>query len=187
MVQRLTRGSVSVGDWETLAHFALDKDTVVELGTNIGTTSIMLKSIAKRVITVDIFEDIHLIEDEKQRSAYEESFKYNQHTFNSIQSKLRPFGVEVFKGISWKFDQKFNRHSIDFLFIDADHSYEGVKKDYESWFDIVKSGGYFAFHDVIPAFPVFEFYKDVLQRDLRIEEQPFIPDGISTVKVFWKR
>lgn len=30
---------------------------------------------------------------------------------------------------------------IDFLYIDGDHSYEGVKKDIKMWFPKVKSGG----------------------------------------------
>ncbi len=37
---------------------------------------------------------------------------------------------------------------IDFLFIDGDHSYEGVKQDYELYSPLVKKGGIIAFHDV---------------------------------------
>lgn len=37
---------------------------------------------------------------------------------------------------------------LDFLFIDSDHSYEGVKKDYELYRGLVKKGGYIAFHDI---------------------------------------
>ena len=39
---------------------------------------------------------------------------------------------------------------IDFLFIDADHSYEGAKTDFENYGPLVKSGGIIAFHDLIP-------------------------------------
>ena len=38
--------------------------------------------------------------------------------------------------------------TIDFMFIDGDHSYEGVKADFYNFFPLVKSGGYIAFHDV---------------------------------------
>lgn len=187
MIQRLTRGSVSVGDWETLAHFALDKELVVELGTNIGTTSIMLSSIAKRVITIDIFENIHLIEDRKQREVYATSFEHNQHFYSKISQKLRPFQIETHQGLSWEFAQRFNRESVDMVFVDADHTKKGVSLDYNAWFPIVKSGGYFAFHDIKEGFQVFEFYNDVLLKDDRIELQEFKPIGISTTKVFWKR
>jgi len=37
---------------------------------------------------------------------------------------------------------------IDFLFIDADHSYESVKADYELWSPLVRNGGIIAIHDV---------------------------------------
>lgn len=36
---------------------------------------------------------------------------------------------------------------LDFVFIDADHSYEAVKKDIEAWYLKVKKGGIFAGHD----------------------------------------
>jgi len=39
---------------------------------------------------------------------------------------------------------------VDFLFIDGDHSYEGVKKDFEMYSPLVKKGGVIAFHDVAP-------------------------------------
>lgn len=39
---------------------------------------------------------------------------------------------------------------IDFLFIDGDHEYEGVKKDFEMYSPLVRSGGVIAFHDIAP-------------------------------------
>lgn len=37
--------------------------------------------------------------------------------------------------------------SIELLFIDGDHSYDGVKSDYESWIPYVVKNGLIAFHD----------------------------------------
>ncbi len=37
---------------------------------------------------------------------------------------------------------------VDFLFIDGDHSYAGVKADYERYSPLVRSGGLIAFHDI---------------------------------------
>lgn len=37
---------------------------------------------------------------------------------------------------------------FDFLFIDGDHTYEGVRKDFEMYSHLVRDGGYIAFHDV---------------------------------------
>lgn len=44
--------------------------------------------------------------------------------------------------------QIFKNEQIDFLFIDGDHSYEGVKKDYQMYSPLVRAGGIIAFHDI---------------------------------------
>jgi predicted O-methyltransferase YrrM len=38
---------------------------------------------------------------------------------------------------------------IDFLFIDGDHTYEGVKKDFKMYSPLVKDGRIIAFHDIV--------------------------------------
>ena len=42
---------------------------------------------------------------------------------------------------------KFKDNSVDFVFIDADHSYEAVKQDILAWYPKVKPGGILAGHD----------------------------------------
>jgi predicted O-methyltransferase YrrM len=37
---------------------------------------------------------------------------------------------------------------LDYLFIDGDHTYEGVKKDFETYSPLVRKGGVIALHDV---------------------------------------
>ena len=44
--------------------------------------------------------------------------------------------------------QLFGGSEIDFLFIDGDHSYAGVKRDWEMYSTLVRKGGIIAFHDV---------------------------------------
>jgi cephalosporin hydroxylase len=39
---------------------------------------------------------------------------------------------------------------VDFLFIDGDHSYAGVKADYEMYSGLVRPGGLIGFHDIVP-------------------------------------
>jgi cephalosporin hydroxylase len=41
--------------------------------------------------------------------------------------------------------------SFDFLFVDGDHRYGSVKRDYELYAPLVEPGGVIAFHDVSPA------------------------------------
>ena len=44
------------------------------------------------------------------------------------------------------------REEIEFLFVDGDHSYEGIHKDWQDWSVKIKPGGIVALHDtcVIP-------------------------------------
>lgn len=42
---------------------------------------------------------------------------------------------------------------IDFLFIDGDHSYDGVKCDFEFYYNLVRNGGIVALHDIVPGAP----------------------------------
>ena len=50
---------------------------------------------------------------------------------------------------------------VDFLFIDGDHTYEGIKRDFEMYSSLVKKGGLIAFHDIVKPPPELncEVYK----------------------------
>lgn len=51
--------------------------------------------------------------------------------------------------------------SVDFVFIDADHSYEGVKKDILAWLPKVKKGGVLSGHDYAWHLPIQMACNDV--------------------------
>ena len=40
--------------------------------------------------------------------------------------------------------------TLDYLFIDGDHTYAGVKQDFETYGRLTRSGGIVAFHDILP-------------------------------------
>ncbi len=42
---------------------------------------------------------------------------------------------------------------IDVLFIDGDHSYDGVRSDHETYSCLVRPGGLIAFHDIVAVAP----------------------------------
>jgi predicted O-methyltransferase YrrM len=55
---------------------------------------------------------------------------------------------------------------VDFLFIDGDHGYTGVKKDYELYSPLVRSGGLIGFHDILPSPPetgmeVWKYWQEI--------------------------
>jgi len=49
-----------------------------------------------------------------------------------------------------KVKQILTHRKVDFLFIDGDHAYEGVKKDFQMYGPLVRKGGLIAFHDIVP-------------------------------------
>jgi predicted O-methyltransferase YrrM len=56
-------------------------------------------------------------------------------------------------------------HQLDFLFIDGDHTYEGVKEDYVDYSPLVREGGLIALHDITrqsdPTVKVSEFWSEL--------------------------
>jgi predicted O-methyltransferase YrrM len=58
---------------------------------------------------------------------------------------------------------------LDYLFIDGDHRYEGVKRDFEIYGPLVRRGGLIAFHDIVDAPPekvgeVPRFWREIRSR-----------------------
>ena len=51
---------------------------------------------------------------------------------------------------------------LDFIFIDGDHTYEGVKKDYEMYYTLMKKGGIIGFHDLVDKkFGVYKLWNQI--------------------------
>ena len=55
--------------------------------------------------------------------------------------------------IANRVSQILKSDKLDFLFIDGDHTYEGVKRDFEMYSKLVRLGGIIAFHDIVPGPP----------------------------------
>lgn len=59
--------------------------------------------------------------------------------------------------------------NVDFLLIDGDHRYDGVKKDFKTYRRFVADDGFIAFHDIVPGPPenvggVPEFWRKIEQQ-----------------------
>lgn len=100
------------------------------------------------------------------------------------------------------------KRKLDLLFIDGDHTYQGVKSDFYSYCKLVREGGLIAFHDVVPdhltrfgrrtgrwagEVPVFwsevkgsfenwEFVEDTEQDGLGIGVIRYSTDGFSSLR-----
>lgn len=59
-----------------------------------------------------------------------------------------PERLHLIRDFSHQAYTKFDNESLDFIFIDASHIYEDVKKDIELWYPKVKEGGMISGHDI---------------------------------------
>lgn len=79
--------------------------------------------------------------------------KWKKILFRSFSDKVK---VILIKGSSKDLDtvdlinDQVGEEKLDLLFIDADHTYLGVKRDFDRFAPCVKEGGVIAFHDIIP-------------------------------------
>lgn len=55
-------------------------------------------------------------------------------------------------------------YGLDFVFIDADHHFDAVKRDHELYEPLVRAGGIVAFHDIVPV-PRDPVEADVIEVD----------------------
>ncbi|MDQ3821878.1 MAG: class I SAM-dependent methyltransferase [Actinomycetota bacterium] len=76
-------------------------------------------------------------------------------------------------------EEALDGRAVDFLMIDGDHTYEGVKRDFELYSPLVRDGGLVAFHDVLPHPNMPGVEVDRLWRELRerYEHDEFVEPG----------
>jgi len=61
--------------------------------------------------------------------------------------RLAPYNVELIQAMSMDAVKNFDKHSLDFVYIDGHHSFDYVIQDLVEWSKIVKPGGIVAGHD----------------------------------------
>ena len=93
------------------------------------------------------FSNLHLIGiDPIIPDSMEASLIGNLQTIegNVRQNKER---WTFFQDYSFNVVNTFDNNSIDFIFIDGDHTYDAVKQDYDMYFSKIKQGGLIFLHD----------------------------------------
>ena len=73
--------------------------------------------------------------------------EYIQNRFKDhAANRIKPYAVVE---AVYESSEEFAQHSpqLDFVFIDGDHSYEGVMRDLENYYPLVRSGGIVSGHD----------------------------------------
>jgi predicted O-methyltransferase YrrM len=113
---------------------------IVEIGSEYGRSAacfLMASKPSVTMVSVDLFPEDHpLVGD--LRATYVK----NLHDAGIGDRKLA-----IVKHDSSSAGREWQFGAIDLLFIDGDHTYEGVLRDIEAWTPHVKVGGFVAFHD----------------------------------------
>lgn len=66
-----------------------------------------------------------------------------------VKNRMTSLGGELLRDVSLNASKKFENNSIDVVYIDGDHTYEGVATDIKSWWPKVKPGGYLCGDDFV--------------------------------------
>lgn len=73
------------------------------------------------------------------------------YEFNEARERLKEKRATFIQHDSSEAASLIGNATLDFVFIDAGHAYEEVKRDYEAWFPKVRVGGIVSGHDYAPA------------------------------------
>jgi predicted O-methyltransferase YrrM len=126
--------------------------TFVEVGSWFGkSTNHLIKKILEskkdiKLTTIDTFKGSESSElDRVVVDAFSGDIFYEFIENTIISNNYDSF--DIIKDTSKNASNNFKNSSIDFLMIDADHSYESVTTDIRTWFNKVKPGGYIAGDD----------------------------------------
>jgi predicted O-methyltransferase YrrM len=117
---------------------SLDKVYGIEIGVLNGESSSHLLSISESINLVGI--------DPIIPDSMESSLIGNEQTIKNNTEKYS-HRFQFIKDFSFNVVNSFSNDSVDFIFIDGDHTYEAVKQDFELYFPKIKRNGLIYFHD----------------------------------------
>jgi len=132
-----------------LAKFvqSINPKNILEIGTQFGGTFYLwCKLASNKCISLDLPNGIHGGID--QQSIFNRNNKFLNDWFPNKNITFISANSHKQETFDVLFEKMQGEEGFDFLFIDGDHTYDGVKQDYEMYRFLIKSGGYIAFHDI---------------------------------------
>ncbi len=140
-----------------LAADAPAEAKVVEIGSWMGASTCFLaaglKGGAAKIYAVDNFQGLSMCgEDVTWYRSHFQKLGTNS-TLDIFKANFASLGLSaqaepvVSDSLAAAKSLAAMRGTIDLIFVDGDHSYEGCKADIETWLPFMKKGGVMAFHD----------------------------------------
>ena len=106
----------------------------------------ILKTWSGKLYLIDVWRklDAKDYQDDSNRDDY-------KLTINKCLDNIKGYEDRCFmiRSDSINAAELFENESLDFIYIDANHKYEFVKQDLETWFPKLRRGGIFAGHDYL--------------------------------------
>jgi len=140
-------------NYQKFYDYILSKNytSFVEVGVWAGEGIVYLSNHSSkdsRIFAVDLFEDTYKWtetddHDPKLRNIVQD---IDQIYRKNIETNGQSTKITSIKSISWE-GPKYIEDKVDFVFIDADHSFSSVTKDINSWLPMINNGGIIAGHD----------------------------------------
>jgi predicted O-methyltransferase YrrM len=130
---------------------SLGEDTsksMIEIGSYMGESTMMFAS-------VGIFDTIHSIEPHNGSEEFNKLYEYSwEDVKKEYKINTRNFdNIIHHQDYSYNVVDKFEDGTIDFIYIDAEHTYESVKRDLELYLPKLKKGGIIGGHDYHEVWP----------------------------------
>jgi hypothetical protein len=120
-------------------------DTICELGVQRGANfKRMIEHNPKLAVAVDCWIDNGKAET-NDTSLFQDGLDKQYETFRD-EMKDKPF-VKICRGYTYDVVKQFSDEFFDLVYIDADHTYNGVRRDINDWYPKVKKGGFLLGHD----------------------------------------
>jgi len=98
---------------------------------------------------------------------FDKSIRMLYSNLNKLLSHIQWFQLDSTNDIAIHIA---SRLKIDFLFLDGDHTYDGVKKDFENYSHFVRKGGLIGFHDIHDVGGVNKFWNELKSKQYKTEE-----------------
>lgn len=108
--------------------------------------------------------------------------KFPKEAFDKAYAQVQEIQLKysdrshIFKMHSVLASWRFVDNTLDFIFIDGDHSYESVKQDIFCWYGKVREGGLFCGHDLNPVKRGFYGVKQAVYERFSKEEVELADD-----------
>jgi predicted O-methyltransferase YrrM len=119
--------------------------TILELGTYHGGTIFLFTRVAAQnatLVTVDMDAGDYGGGYPRTWAPLLRSFARDKQNIRLVRGDSH--AVSTFARV-----ESLLKEPIDFLFIDGDHTYEGVRNDFEMYEPLVRAGGLIALHDIV--------------------------------------